>query len=66
MFGKVRKFYAETMQEFYKIVWPNKNELIVTSAVVIVSVVFFSFLFLGVDYVVHYIIKGLLNIGKSL
>jgi preprotein translocase subunit SecE len=66
MLGKIRRFYTETMQEFYKIVWPNRNELIITSTVVIVSVIFFSFLFLGVDYVVHYIIRVLLNIGKSL
>ncbi len=65
MLGKVKKFYIEVMQEFYKIVWPNRNELVSTTLVVIASVVVFSFLFLGIDYVIHYVIKIILNIGKN-
>ncbi len=66
MFGKLRKFYVEVLQEFYKIVWPKKNELISTTLVVIFAVLLFSFLFLTIDYIVHHIIKIILKIGKSL
>jgi len=66
MFSKVRKFYTEVLQEFYKIVWPKKNELISTTIVVIVAVLLFSFLFLTIDYIVHYIIKIILKMGKGL
>jgi preprotein translocase SecE subunit len=64
MVSKLKKFYNETKMEFNKVVWPTKNELMVTSGVVIVSVIFFSFLFLGVDYVAHFLIKLFLDIGK--
>ncbi len=64
MFSKIKKFYAEVLQEFYKIVWPSKNELMVTTGVVIFAVLIFSFLFLTVDYTAHSIIKIILNIGK--
>ena len=66
MFGKLRKFYIEVLQEFYKIVWPKKNELISTTIVVIVAVLLFSFLFLTIDYIVHYIIKIILKMCKGL
>ena len=66
MFGKLRKFYVEVLQEFHKIVWPKKNELISTTIVVIVAVLLFSFLFLTIDYIVHYIIKIILKMGKGL
>jgi preprotein translocase subunit SecE len=64
MFSKVRKFYTEVLQEFYKIVWPNRSELITNVIIVVVSVVLLSFLFVAVDYIVHGIIKFVLNIGK--
>jgi preprotein translocase subunit SecE len=66
MFGKLRKFYVEVLQEFSKIVWPKKNELISTTLVVIFAVLLFSFLFLTIDYIVHYVIKIILKIGKDL
>ncbi len=65
MFGKVRRFYTEVLQEFHKIVWPNKSELITTVIIVIASVILMSFLFLAFDYVIHGVIKFILNIGKN-
>jgi preprotein translocase subunit SecE len=65
MFGKIRRFYKEVLQEFHKIVWPNRSELVTTTIIVVVSVVLVSFIFLAFDYIVHGIIKFILNLGKN-
>ena len=64
MFCKAKKFYMEVVQEFKKVVWPGKQELVTTTIVVIASVVLMSVLFLLVDYIVHNIVEFILKIGK--
>ena len=64
MFCRAKKFYMEVIQEFNKVVWPGKQELITTTIVVIASVILMSALFVLVDYVVHNIVEFILKIGK--
>ena len=58
------RFYEQVKQEAIKVIWPTKNELLMTTGVVILVVCVVSFICLFLDYGIHSIIKLLLNIGK--
>jgi preprotein translocase subunit SecE len=46
-FGGIRKFFKEVKNEMKKVVWPNREELLInTSSVILVSLV--TALFIGV------------------
>ena len=61
---EIYNFYAEVKQEAKKIVWPGRQELLSTFMVVVVVMLMCSLFFLCFDYIIHYIITLLLNIGK--
>ncbi len=64
MISKVYKFYAEVKQEAKKVSWPNRQEVFKTFIIVAVSIVLFSIACLLLDYIIHFVITFLLNIGK--
>jgi len=45
-----KQFYADVRSEMRKVSWPNRQEVIGTTIVVIVSVFFFGFYLFTVDY----------------
>jgi preprotein translocase subunit SecE len=61
---KVYKFYEQVRQEAYKVVWPNKKELMVSTAVVMGAVFVCSLVCLVLDYSLHGIVQYLLAIGR--
>ena len=61
---KIYKFYEQVKQEAIKVVWPQKRELVTSTAVVMIAVLVFSIVFLVLDYSIHSIVQVLLNIGK--
>ena len=61
---KVFKFYEQVKQEAFKIIWPNKKELITATLIVVVAVFVFSVVCLVLDYGIHSIVQILLNVGK--
>ena len=46
--GKVRQFLADVRDELRKSAWPTRNELLESTAVVIISVILFS-VFVGIS-----------------
>lgn len=61
---EIYNFYTEVKQEAKKIIWPGRQELFSTFVVVIIVILICSLFFLCFDYIIHYIITLLLNIGK--
>jgi len=62
--NKYYKFWEQVKQEAYKVIWPNKKELITSTIIVLVAVFVFSLLCLGLDFGMHRIVQFILNIGK--
>ena len=61
---KIYQFALEVKQEAHKIVWPERNETVITFFIVCAVIFFCSLFFLFSDYIIHKIIMLLLNIGK--
>jgi preprotein translocase SecE subunit len=64
MISKIYKFCAEVKYEAKKVAWPARQEIFKTFLIVAASIVFFSMACLLLDYIIHFIITFLLNIGK--
>ena len=61
---KFYKFYDQVKQEAYKVVWPDRKELITSTAIVIGAVFVCSIICLLLDYGLHNIVQLCLSIGK--
>jgi preprotein translocase subunit SecE len=48
--GKIVKFFKESRQELSKVVWPSKDQVVISTRVVLVSVVIFAAVLGLVDY----------------
>ncbi|MCY1152032.1 MAG: preprotein translocase subunit SecE [Sphaerochaetaceae bacterium] len=48
--GKIVKFFKESRQELAKVVWPSREQVVVSTRVVLVSVVIFAAVLGLVDY----------------
>lgn len=64
MLKNILKFYEQVKQEAGKVVWPKKNELVMTTGIVLLVVTIVSFICLFLDFGIHSVINWLLNIGK--
>lgn len=62
--NKIIQFFKQVKSEAYKIVWPNKRELLSSTAIVCIVVLIISIFCVMLDYTIHNIILLLLNIGK--
>ncbi|WPY00445.1 Protein translocase subunit SecE [Candidatus Trichorickettsia mobilis] len=62
--NKIIKFYEQVKQEAYKVVWPNKKELITSTSIIVVAVLICSVICMILDYGIHGLVRILLNIGK--
>lgn len=58
---KIKNFLAECKSELKKIVWPEKNELMNTTWVVISAVVILTTLVYCMDFIYLYVINRMLN-----
>jgi preprotein translocase subunit SecE len=58
-FLKVSAYWAETMQELRKCTWPTWDELVGSTAVVIVAVLLVGGFTVGVDFGISFIISYL-------
>ena len=56
---RVRNFYHDVVSEMKKVSWPTRQEVINTTMVVIVAVVFFSIYMFVADIALTYLIKGI-------
>jgi preprotein translocase subunit SecE len=64
MISKIYRFCAEVRHEAKKVTWPTRQEIFRTFVIVAASIVIFSLACLLLDYIIHFIITFLLNIGK--
>lgn len=60
--NKAFRFYEQVKQEVYKVTWPDKRDLIVSTGIVIATVFFCGLICLMLDYIIHNLIQMLLNI----
>jgi preprotein translocase SecE subunit len=49
--GELRAFFSEVKSELKKVTWPGRDEVRVTTIVVIVTTIFFGFYLYGLDLV---------------
>ena len=48
--SKIAKFFKESRQELSKVVWPSREQVVISTRVVLVSVVVFAAILGLVDY----------------
>ena len=56
--GRARNFFHDVISEMKKVSWPAQQEVINTTVVVIVAVIFFAVYMFAADIVLTYFIKG--------
>jgi preprotein translocase subunit SecE len=57
------KFFQEVRQEAGKITWPNRNELVISTIMVLVMVTLASLFFLAADQVISWLVQLMLSLG---
>jgi len=57
------RFLQEVRAEADKVTWPSRRETLVTTALVIVLVIFTALFFLAVDQALHVLVGLILKIG---
>jgi preprotein translocase subunit SecE len=57
------KFFQEVRQEAGKITWPTRNELVVSTIMVLVMVTLASLFFLAADQVISWLVQVMLTLG---
>jgi preprotein translocase subunit SecE len=58
---RTRQFYLDVRSEMRKVTWPGRQEVMGTTAVVIVAVLFFGAYLGAVDVVLAWGLQGILN-----
>jgi preprotein translocase subunit SecE len=61
MISQIKKFLTQTKIELKKVSWPNKNELVGSTVVVIITVLFLSAYIGIVDFVVSKLVSLLIK-----
>ena len=60
------EFFKQVRQEFNKVSWPTRKEVIITGIMVFIMVSIASVFFLVVDSVASYVIRTILSLGSWL
>jgi preprotein translocase subunit SecE len=63
VFQRLSKYFADVRAEFKRVVWPTRPEVVNSSVVVIITLVFFTLFTFLVDQVVLLIIQTIAKIG---
>jgi preprotein translocase subunit SecE len=58
---RAQEFFQEVLAEFRKVTWPNRQELINSTVVVIVVTVIIAFFLGGVDIVLARVVERILR-----
>jgi preprotein translocase subunit SecE len=56
------KFAQEVRQEGNKVTWPTRNEVLISTAMVLILVILASLLFLAADQIIAWLVKLMLSI----
>jgi preprotein translocase subunit SecE len=57
------KFFQEVRQEAGKVTWPTRNELMISTIMVLVMVTLASLFFLAADQVISWLVQLMLTLG---
>ena len=60
------QFVRQVRQEMQKVTWPERKDVFISSAIVIVLIFLFSLFFLLTDQIWSFTIKKIIQIGASL
>ncbi len=63
MFGKIKKFFNDVYLELGKVAWPSREELIGSTAVVIIMSILMAVFIGAVDKVLSLVINTLIKIA---
>lgn len=55
-------FFREVRSEARKVVWPTRNETLVSTVMVLIMVALASMFFLAADQIISFVVQFLLNI----
>ncbi|NTU71053.1 MAG: preprotein translocase subunit SecE [Coriobacteriia bacterium] len=58
-FARIGNYFRDVRSEMKRVVWPSRSEVINSSVVVIVTLIFFSVFILAVDLVVQQVVTAL-------
>jgi preprotein translocase subunit SecE len=56
------KFLQEVRQETSKVTWPSRNELLISTIMVLIMVTLASFFFLAADQIIAWLVQLMLSI----
>lgn len=62
--GNVRRFIGDTVAELRRCTWPNRQQLMESTVLVVVMIVILAGFVAGVDWVAQWVID-LLTVGKA-
>ena len=57
MFGKIGSFFSESRQELAKVNWPNREELVGSTALVIVVTLVLSLFIFIIDLILSFLVR---------
>ena len=60
------QFVRQVRQELQKVTWPERRDVFISSAIVILLIVLFSLFFLLTDQIWSFSIKKIIQIGSGL
>jgi len=55
-------FFQQVRSEISKVVWPNRSETLISTAMVLVMVIFASLFFLAADQIIQFFVGLMLSI----
>ena len=59
------QFVRQVRQEMQKVTWPERKDIFISSAIVILLIVLFSIFFLLTDQIWSFLIKWIIQIGSG-
>jgi preprotein translocase subunit SecE len=65
MFEKIKKFFNDVYQELQKVAWPSKDELVGSTAVVIIMSVIMAVFIGAVDKILNLVVNVLIKVAGS-
>jgi preprotein translocase subunit SecE len=63
VFSRMSKYFGDVRAEMRRVVWPTRPDVINSSVVVIVTLIFFTVFTFVVDQVVIFVISSIAKIG---
>ncbi len=63
VFQRLSKYFGDVRAELKRVVWPTRPEVVNSSVVVIITLIFFTVFTFAVDQVVLFLVSSIAKIG---